>query len=266
MRVIFVAIVLYTTPVFALELNDGHIHYNRDVWSDLSPTQALKILSDNGIQRAIVSSTPTEGTEKLYHAAPQRIIPFLRPYREYRDRATWNEDPAMVDYIKHHLASGIYKGFGEFHVFVEHSDTPVMREIMRIAAEKNLTLSAHTDAETIQVLFKMQPTLRIIWAHCGFDHPVQDVKRLLDQYASLYCELSFRNGITTADGKVTAAWKAMLEGYAKRFMIGMDTYIPSQWANLGENADYAQSWLRQIAPDAAELIANGNIARLFASR
>ncbi len=148
---------------WAYGLNDGHIHYNQDVWNDLSANDALRLLTESGIQRAIVSSTPTAGTEKLYRLSPERIIPFLRPYRTYRDRYTWHSDSTVVDYIKQQLATGIYQGFGEFHLFRKHKDSPVVQQIMQIAADHKLIVSAHSDAETIEALINMQPDMTLIW-------------------------------------------------------------------------------------------------------
>lgn len=254
---------LYITPTWANNLNDGHIHYNQDVWNDLSPKQVFSYLTENGINRAIVFSTPTAGTEKLYNFSPQRVIPFLMPYRVFRDRFTWHSDQTMVDYVKQQLSSGIYKGFGEFHLFKKHKDTPVIRELMQIVADHKIMLSAHADGETIEALIKMQPELSIIWAHCGMDHPVEDVSRMLAQYPNLICELSFRYNMFDEQDKLVPQWKTLLEQYSKRFILGMDTYIARRWAGLPENTDFARQWLSQLQPDTKELIGSGNIDRMF---
>jgi len=44
---------------------------------------------------------------------------------------------------------------------------------------------------------------------------------------------------------------------------GMDTYKPSRWADLPEIAEESRDWLHQLPPDAATLIARGNVERLF---
>jgi hypothetical protein len=70
-----------------LPIVDAHIHYSRPDWDVLSPAQVLAILDRARVQRALVSSTPDDGTLKLYEAAPHRIVPFLRPYRMREDMA-----------------------------------------------------------------------------------------------------------------------------------------------------------------------------------
>jgi len=256
-------LLLSITPLWASNLNDGHIHYNKTVWNDLSPQQVFSYLTENGIDRVIVFSTPTAGTEKLYKFSPQRVIPFLMPYRVFRDRFTWHSDPTMVDYVKQKLSTGIYKGFGEFHLFKDHKDTVVIRQLMQLVADHKIMLSAHADGETIEALIKMQPGIDIIWAHCGMDHPVEDVSRMLAQYPKLFCELSFRYNMFDEKNKLVPQWKSLLEQYSKRFILGMDTYIPRRWASLPENADFARQWLDQLQPVTKKLIGSGNIDRMF---
>src|SRR5919197_4979788 len=83
-----------------LPIFDAHIHYSQPDWGVLSAEQALAILEQAGVRRALVSSTPDDGTLKLYEQAPQRIIPFLRPYRSRQDIGTWHSDPAIQGYVE----------------------------------------------------------------------------------------------------------------------------------------------------------------------
>ena len=247
----------------SLDIHDGHIHYNDDVWADLAPEHAMELLNDNSINRAIVFSTPAEGTKKLYRLAPDRIIPFIRPYRVFRDRFSWHSDEKMLAYVTQEVETGFYQGFGEFHLFKKHKNTPVVQKFMQLMAKHRLAVSAHSDGETIEALINMQPQVTMIWAHCGMDHPVEDVQRMLEQYPSLYCELSFRDQLTDEHNVLTPKWKALLEKHPERFMTGMDTYIPRRWAHLPEIKEYAETWLSQLDNKAAALIAGGNIERLF---
>jgi len=249
--------------VSALQTNDGHIHYNDDIWQDLAPQHALELLDDVQINRAIVFSTPAEGTKKLYRLAPDRIIPFLRPYRVFRDRFSWHSDAAMLAYVKREIESGFYRGFGEFHLFREHKNTAVVQQMMQLVAQHGLAVNAHADGETIEALIAMQPKVTLIWAHCGMQHPVEDIERMLAQYPRLYCELSFRDQLTDENYSLTPEWKALLEKYPQRFMLGMDTYIARRWANLPELKAYAVNWLSELDENAARLIGGDNIDRLF---
>lgn len=258
-----IILILVSTSAGSTELNDGHIHYNQDIWEKLKPEEALRLLEENNIQRAIVSSTPTAGTEKLFKLAADKVIPFLRPYRNIRDRYTWHSDPSIIDYIKQQLDKNFYKGFGEFHLFHDHKDTKVILEIMQLVAQHKLVLSAHSDASTIETLINMQPELTIIWAHCGMDQPIKDIRHMLEQYQNLYCELSFRDGITDDSGMLSSEWKTLLETFPDRFITGSDTYIPRRWANLPELTEFTHGWLMQLSPRTANAIARDNINRLF---
>src|SRR5215510_5885879 len=74
-------LLLATAQAQELPIFDAHIHYSRPDWQVFTPERILAILDQAGVQRALVSSTPDDGTLQLYAAAPQRIVPFLRPYR-----------------------------------------------------------------------------------------------------------------------------------------------------------------------------------------
>src|SRR5258708_6109144 len=90
------AALLATAPLPAaaqVPIFDAHIHYSRPDWDGYPPERALSILARAGVRRAIVSSTPDDGTLKLYEPAPKSIVPFLRPYRTREDMAGWGRRP-----------------------------------------------------------------------------------------------------------------------------------------------------------------------------
>ena len=266
MRYVFISLVFiycFSLPGHARELHDGHIHYNAAIWQDLPPDQALEYMAESGIGRAVVSSTPAEGTEKLYRLAPDRVIPFIRPYRTLTDVKTWHNSREILAYIKDKAATGIYRGFGEFHMWIEHLPGSIVPELAQLAADQGWALSAHTDAETIEALAKMQPTVPVIWAHCGFDYPAAGVQRLMEQYANVYCELSLQETMTDEDDNLVPQWKALMERHADRFMVGMDTYKARRWGDLTVNVELAKEWLEQLSPRSAQLVAGDNISRLF---
>src|SRR5262245_11046986 len=64
-----------------LPIFDTHLHYSAPDWAEYPEARILGILQQAGIKRALVSSTPDDGTIKLYQKDPQRIVPILRPYR-----------------------------------------------------------------------------------------------------------------------------------------------------------------------------------------
>ena len=245
-----------------LPIFDAHIHYSEDVWESLPPAQALRKLTEAGIGRAVVSSTPTEGTERLWALAPERVVPFLRPYPTPAHRYTWFKDPAVPNYIRVHLEGVPYRGVGEFHVFGADTTTEVMREILSLVRQRRLAVHAHTDLEGLQAILRQVADVPVIWAHSGFDVSTETLRMLLDRHSQLYLELSFRHGMTT-DGRLTPEWIGLLTERRHRFLVGMDTYTPTRWAELSELAEDARQWLRQLPAAVADDIAYGNAERLF---
>ncbi len=62
-----------------LPIFDSHLHYSHDAWERLPPKDAVAILRKAGLKGAMVSSSSDEGTQRLYEAAPDLVIPVLRP-------------------------------------------------------------------------------------------------------------------------------------------------------------------------------------------
>src|SRR5439155_3857394 len=149
-------------PVF-----DAHIHYSRPDWDAYPPERALALLARAGVRRALVSSTPDDGTLKLYARSPSVVVPFLRPYRTREDLGGWHADAGVAAYVEERLKRGIYRGIGEFHLGGADVDAPVVRRIAELAAERDLFLHTHVDADTIETLLARYPKVRFLWAHAG---------------------------------------------------------------------------------------------------
>ena len=246
-----------------IRLHDAHVHYNEEMWNDLPPADAIKLLKEHNIQRALVSSTPTIGTEKLYKQDPKLVIPMLRPYKSKRHRYFWYRDPEILDYIESHLKRVPYKGIGEFHVFGIGADTPQMAQVIQLANNKKLALHAHTNLIGIRILLAKAKDIPVIWAHAGFDVDEDILIKLFEQYPNFYAELSLRENMLDEDGSLTTKWKKMLIKYRQYFILGMDTYTPDRWANLPELADDDRLWLKQLPKDVMIDIERDNIDRLF---
>jgi hypothetical protein len=247
----------------AYPIHDGHIHYDEDVWDALSPEDAVQLLLSENITRALVSATPTEGAEMLYRVNPDVVIPMLRPYKNWRHRYLWFKDPDLKAYMLEHLARVPYRGVGEFHVFGNDANTKPVEDMIELVRERGLSLHPHTDLSGMKILLSKASDINVIWAHGGFDVPVESLRELFEAYPKLYIELSLRDGMVGEDGKLTQTWKSFLEAYPKRFLIGMDTYKPSRWAELPEIAAAARLWLNQLPVDIAEKISRENLDRLF---
>ena len=244
-------------------IHDAHIHYDQDVWDALPAAHALEMLESENIRRALVSATPTEGAEKLYRINSEVVIPMLRPYKSWRHRYLWFKDPQLKAYLLKHLSRVPYRGFGEFHVFGKDADTVQMEEMIELARERKLVLHPHTDLQGMRIILQKASDIVVMWAHGGFDVPVDTLRELLDKYPMLYIELSFREAMLDEEQQLTAQWKDFLINYPDRFLVGMDTYKPSRWAGLPELAAEARHWLKQLPDDVALGIARNNLDRLF---
>ena len=246
-----------------LPIFDTHIHYSAPDWSDYPEDRILGILAQAGIKRALVSSTPDDGTIKLHRKDPARIVPILRPYRSRDDIGSWWQDPTIPAYIESRLALRVHKGIGEFHLFGGQTGTPVIRRVIELAIRDNIYLHAHSDEVAIAELFTIEPRLRVIWAHAGMSSGPQAVGALLDRYPTLWVDLALRNGDVAPGGVIDPAWRALMLRHADRFLAGTDTWVTSRWEALPGSVADVRTYLSQLPPDVAEKIAYKNAERLF---
>jgi hypothetical protein len=244
---------------------DTHIHYSHEAWG-LYPTEtALRILTDARITRAFVSSTPDEGTVRLYDAAPDRVIPVLRPYRERADLGSWHQDHTVLGYLEERLRRGIHRGIGEFHLSGDDARSPVVRQVAQLAARHGLFLHCHCDAAAIEILIGLEPGVRVLWAHAGMSAGPDVVGALVDRHASLSVELALRTDVAPG-GLLDPAWRALFLRHPDRFMVGTDTWVASRWTQVKDVHDGIRGWLRQLPPDVAARIGSGNADRLVTRR
>ncbi len=244
-------------------LFDGHIHYSRPDWSVYTPDQIVAIFDKAGIARALVSSTPDDGTLKLYERDPKRVIPILRPYRTRDDMSTWWRDPSTIPYLEQRLAKGVHKGIGEFHLFGGQTGTPVIKRLIEIVLRENIYLHAHSDEVAIVELFTIEPRLKVIWAHAGMSSGPQAVGALLDRYPNLSVDLAIRNGDVAPGGVLDPGWRAVFLRHPDRFLAGTDTWVTSRWEALPGSVAEVRTYLNQLPRDVAEKIAYKNAERLF---
>jgi hypothetical protein len=255
-------LVLATAQAQELPIFDAHIHYSRPDWQVFTPERILALLDQAGVQRALVSSTPDDGTLQLYAAAPKRIVPFLRPYRTREDMGSWPSDPAVQAYVEERLKRGIYKGIGEFHLSATQVEASTVRRFAALAAQQQLFLHAHVDDGTVAKLLHLYPQVRILWAHAGMSAPAATVERLLEHSTNLWVELSMRFDVAPG-GRLDPAWRTVFLKHPDRFMVGTDTWITSRWDELVSGMQSIRSWLDQLPRDVAEFIAYRNAERLF---
>jgi len=244
-------------PIF-----DAHIHYSRPDWDTYTPERALSILAAAGVRRAIVSSTPDDGTLKLYEKAPKGIVPFLRPYRTRDDMGSWHSDPGVQAYIEERLKRGIYRGIGEFHLGAADASGPTVKRIAELAGERDLFMQAHVDDVAIERLLTLYPKVRFLWAHAGMSSSAATVGKLVERFPKLWVELALRTDVAPG-GTLDPEWRALFVKYPDRFLVGTDTWVTSRWEVIRDYHRAVQVWLGQLPRDVAESIAWKNGERLF---
>ena len=258
------ALLLVATPAAAqLPIFDAHIHYSRPDWDAYTPERVLSILAQAGVRRAIVSSTPDDGTLRLYDRSPAGIVPFLRPYRTREDMDSWTRDPAVAAYVEERLDKRhVYRGIGELHLGAQDVDAPTVRRIAELAKARDLVVQCHIDETTVEKMLTTYPGVKILWAHAGMSSTAATVGRLLDRYPMLWVELALRTDVAS-DGTLDPEWRALFVRRPDRFMVGTDTWTTSRWEVVRQATAAVQQWLSQLPRDVAEQIAWKNGERLF---
>jgi len=241
---------------------DVHIHYSHDAWGMLPPAEAVKVLRQAGLKKAFVSSSSDDGTQMLLKAAPDLVVPVLRPYRSRGEIGSWMRDPSVVAHVEARLKANTYAGIGEFHVSGADADLPVVRRMVELARQYKIFLHAHSDADAVERMFRQDPGALILWAHSGFDQ-ADRVRAMLGKHQTLWADLAFRTDHAPG-GKLDPAWRKLFTDFPDRFMVGTDTFTPERWHYVVEHASYSRGWLAQLPSELADNIAYRNAERLAA--
>jgi hypothetical protein len=246
-----------------LPIFDAHMHYNEDAWTAQTPSKVLAAMAAAGVARALVSSTPDDGTLRLVTAAPRRFAAELRPYRGDVGSHNWFADPETPKYLAARLKQSPYVGIGEVHLASADQLTPTMLDTAKLALERGLFVHIHADAAPVEALLKAVPRLEVVWAHAGLSTPPAEVGRLMDAHQNLWAELSFRAEDIMPGGALDDAWQVLLIRHAQRFMIGSDTYVNERWAEYPALIEAHRRWLAKLPPGVAAAIAWRNAVGLF---
>lgn len=247
-----------------LPLFDAHVHYKSEAWGPFPPATVLELMDASGVAMALVSSTPDEGTIKLWEFAPKRIVPELRPYHGNAGSSNWASFPGMFEYIMKRLKTYPHEGIGEFHLHqIDARDEPLLRKIAKVAKEKNIVIHVHSDHKPVELFYSFEPTLKIVWAHAGMSSPADVVERMMAKHATLYADTSYRENDILAGDKIAPDWRQVIERFPGRFMVGTDTWVNDQWAEYESLVKLNRQWLSKFSREIAEKIAYKNAETLF---
>lgn len=253
-----------TSAAERLPIFDCHLHYSADAWEQFPVKDVEKRIREAGVIGILASGTPDDGTVRLLEAAPDLVVPELRPYRDGVSSATWHDDPATPKYLRARLDQRRYVGIGEFHLHaVADANTPTVRDAVALAVERRILLHVHADAPVIVALLKIHPRVRILWAHAGMVTPVDQIRGVMSANPGVLAELSYREDQILGDGDIDPAWKSLLLDFPNRFVVGSDTWSPGRWPIYGEIIDEHRAYLNKLPRGIADKIAYRNAERLF---
>ena len=247
-------------------LFDAHVHYKEPAWGPYPVESVVALMDQNGVAMALVSSTPDEGTIKLWEFAPNRIVPELRPYHGDAGSSNWAKADGMADYLRGRLAKYPHQGIGEFHIHnLDTSDEPLFREVIAMAKARDILLHVHSGAEPIRWLHSLDPEVKMIWAHAGLGEPATTVHALMAEIPGLYADTSLRESaiLGYGDADLDPEWKKVIFDFQDRLMVGSDTWINAQWDRYTDIMTSNRAWLSKLPREVAEKIAYKNAENLF---
>jgi Amidohydrolase len=267
------AVIAVTIPVTGgaqqtLKIFDAHLHYNQEPNPYYPLERVLDVFRRNNVAGILANSRPNKGTHQLVDAkAPGLwVVPFIRPYRTRDDVQNWSTDPAIYDLIEAEYKRGYFRGIGEFHIYGDAAQRPLVEQVVDFAAGRNLYLLAHCDEQALLILLAHNRNAKVIWAHTGFSTRAERVGELLEKYPALMGELSYRGGITESNGRLASEWRELFARHSDRFLLGSDTWINERWFGYDTIMQTYRGWLAQIPEEQAKRVAHGNAERLFGGK
>jgi predicted TIM-barrel fold metal-dependent hydrolase len=247
-----------------LPIFDAHVHYKEPAWDAYPVSTIVQLFDKSGVAMALVSSTPDEGTIRLWAYAPRRVVPELRPYHGEWGSGNWQEAPGMAAYLKDRLDRYPHKGIGEFHVHVASSaNRELLAEVAHMAIERDIPIHIHSGPEPVDLMYELEPALTIIWAHTGLGESASTVWDTMSRHPTLWADTSLREWSIMDGDRIDSDWLRILTTFQDRMMVGSDTWVNGQWANYtGIIADH-RAYLNLLPRAIAEKIAFRNAERLF---
>lgn len=245
-----------TYTVFAadeLPISDVHVHYSHDSVEQTPPERVIELMREANLKFALVSSSDDRGTQLLSELAPDLIVPGLRPYSRRGQTSTWFKNPEALAYVESLLEKNRYASIGEFHLYGSDADLEIPRRIVQLADEYNLILHAHSDADAVERLLAQSDSVRVIWAHSGFDSP-EDIANLLRKHDRLMADLAFRSDVGSG-GTLEEDWVALFTEFPDRMMLGTDTYTPERIHFIPLHANASRAWLSDLPLETATRVA-----------
>ena len=178
------------------------------------------------------------------------------------------------------LGSGQYRAAGEVHVRQEsrkidrRADDPAFGQVLEVAAKHGVPVVIHCEltveaASALEAALQKHPKAVIVLAHGGSAEPAL-LEGLLSRNPNLLVDLSGMHyqrtpRLASEKGPLDPAWKALIEKFPDRFLMGIDVWAPRLFepATLDRLLAWTRRILGELPPEVAQKVAYRNAARLF---
>ena len=268
-------------PAFA----DIHLHYNYTHAEVIDVKDTLKILKQNNVVLAIVSSEPTDFALKMAAASDGWIIPFATPYYQEGNRLNWYLDKNLASKIRGRLQTGRFGGIGEVHLTAgigPSRNNPVFTALLDLAREFNLPFLIHTDASDSRYFMPICEKfsdIRFIWAHAGGALQPEQLEPVMQACANVWLDLAARDPdhygqLTDNQGVLLPGWREFIFQYQDRIMTGTDPVWNAhqiyRWYEADEGWDhyddflrFHRNWLKQLPATVEKKVRLTNAQEFF---
>ena len=153
-------------------------------------------------------------------------------------------------------------------------DPTTFGKLFELAASRGVPVVIHEEltdaaAKQLETALAAHRKTTVVIAHGGEGPPAR-VDALLARHPNLVFDLSGMHfqrkpALATETGPIDSAWKAVIEKYPDRFLMGIDVWAPRLFE--APTLDKLMTWTRRILgelkPDVAERVAAKNAAAVF---
>ncbi|OLB51970.1 MAG: hypothetical protein AUH99_06025 [Candidatus Rokubacteria bacterium 13_2_20CM_2_70_11] len=215
---------------------------------------------------------------------PARIAAAARTYGDRVIAALPLPDPTdggAAARLDAELARSTARAIGEVHLRQVGRRTidrdpgdPAFGKILDVAARRGVPVVVHyelTDvaATALDRALAAHRKATLVLAHAG-EGPPRRVEGLLTRNPNLVVDLSGMHfqrkpALASETGPLDPAWKALIEAFPDRFLMGVDVWAPRLFepAMLDRLFTWTRRVLGELRPDVAERVAYRNAAALF---
>lgn len=272
---------------YAGPLVDAHSHFEDGVAPRIADLMAL--YDHANVKGVLLFGSPWWLASDARAIFPRRVVPFLA--EGYATALHPDSSYVDPDGLSALLAGGVVAGLGE--IILRHApfqlgpeggyasapanntpaDDPRLVRAYRLAGEHGVAVNVHQEAAFTAELaraLRAAPETTFVWAHAG--HGSADALRaMLRAHPNLMADLSARTPwlgagtlLTGADGVLRPAWRAVLEEFPDRVLIGLDLFAEAhfQGGYVRQSVDYYRGLLGQFDEPVARLIAHQNAERI----